>query len=391
MKKASFPPPSDPGHCRLGEDISRDSLLFPCDGRFLVMADFHNHSRLSDGAGHPEDAFSSMRQAGLDIGALTDHVQYGASDLSRETAKKEKAAWAKTAALAREALAPGNFVALVGFEWSHPTLGHINVWQPRAWLDEEFWEDGADSRLASFYRWLAQSGAVASFNHPGRQPGRFSSFRHFPDAHGQMAAFEIFNGAEDHLFCGWRGLFSSSPLLGALDAGWHPGLIGTSDEHGPAWSLPGKGRTGLWVRALSAEGVMEALLERRVFATRLPALRMDVSANGIPMGKTLAPGPIVFAVDFDAPGWRGASLEIQVLGKKEKEIAALWREPFVPSSRSAPFSFLLPEEKTLGQKWLVLKVADPRQRDDGPPGHPASLLALAYASPFWLDEKSAVR
>lgn len=49
------------------------------DGTFLVHADLHNHSLFSDGAGDPALVFESMRAAGLDVAALTDHstVSYG--------------------------------------------------------------------------------------------------------------------------------------------------------------------------------------------------------------------------------------------------------------------------------------------------------------------------
>src|SRR5690606_585318 len=43
-------------------------------GTTLVHADLHNHTLLSDGDGNPEDAFVSMRAAGLDVAALTDHA-----------------------------------------------------------------------------------------------------------------------------------------------------------------------------------------------------------------------------------------------------------------------------------------------------------------------------
>ena len=54
-----------------------------------------------------------------------------------------------------------------------------------------------------------------------------------------------------------------------LDAGWTPGLIGVTDEHGRDWGHPeGKGRTGLFVTELSRSGVREALSNRRSFAAR---------------------------------------------------------------------------------------------------------------------------
>ena len=55
-----------------GYGTSRLSDLLP--GYFCVAADLHNHTRLSDGRGDPREAFASMRRAGLDVAALTDHA-----------------------------------------------------------------------------------------------------------------------------------------------------------------------------------------------------------------------------------------------------------------------------------------------------------------------------
>ena len=54
-------------------DNWRRSRLEPA-GPFLVIADLHNHTVLSDGRGDPEAAFQQMRHAGLDVAALTDHA-----------------------------------------------------------------------------------------------------------------------------------------------------------------------------------------------------------------------------------------------------------------------------------------------------------------------------
>src|SRR6195952_4094783 len=55
-----------------GPGTSRLSELLP--GLFCVAADLHNHTRFSDGRGNAAAAFASMRSAGLDVAALTDHA-----------------------------------------------------------------------------------------------------------------------------------------------------------------------------------------------------------------------------------------------------------------------------------------------------------------------------
>ena len=57
----------------------RRSRLFP--GPFLVHADLHNHTTLSDGAGSPAAVFPSLRANGLDVAAITDHSRWGTAFL----------------------------------------------------------------------------------------------------------------------------------------------------------------------------------------------------------------------------------------------------------------------------------------------------------------------
>ena len=61
-----------PGSPAARTGASRTSRL--TRGTHLVHADLHNHTLLSDGDGDPAAAFDSMREAGLDVAALTDHA-----------------------------------------------------------------------------------------------------------------------------------------------------------------------------------------------------------------------------------------------------------------------------------------------------------------------------
>src|SRR5688500_521829 len=59
---------------RLATGAARRSRI--TGGTTLVHADLHNHTLLSDGDGDPALAFDSMRSAGLDVAALTDHATF---------------------------------------------------------------------------------------------------------------------------------------------------------------------------------------------------------------------------------------------------------------------------------------------------------------------------
>lgn len=134
----------------------RSSRLFD-DGTFVIHADMHNHSHLSDGAGDHRLTYASIRDHGLDAASLTDHAtlswgamgaateracsaydgepEHGESGDCRSLAGLDEERWRTTKLLAEHYDQPGRFAALHGFEWSSPFLGHVNVWESETWID----------------------------------------------------------------------------------------------------------------------------------------------------------------------------------------------------------------------------------------------------------------
>ena len=146
-------------------------------------------------------------------------------------------------------------MAFRGFEWSHPLLGHVNVWG-----SSDFTSPTASARdMRHLWDWLESVQAddsLASFNHPGSRGTvlRFGGFHYREGLHRRLVGLEMFNKRDDYLFAGVDD-GARSPLVECLSKGWQPGLIGVTDEHGPDWGRPeGKGRTGLFVRELTREG-----------------------------------------------------------------------------------------------------------------------------------------
>ncbi len=359
----------------------------------LTHADLHNHTLLSDGDGDPGAAFPSMRDAGLDVAALTDHAIRGASVEGTGTAGTpwiglDRAGWRRTGELAAAHDRPGEFAAIRGFEWSHPQLGHLN-----AWFTDDFTDIVTDQTMAALYEWLTGAArsatGLAGFNHPGREPGCFSGFHYHEAARDQLVSLEMFNRHDDYLFEG-VGRGGTSPLVACLEAGWRTGLLGVTDEHGDDWGLPeGKGRAGLWVTELSRAGVAEALRARRFFATRLAGLRVDATANGVRMGSALRhrSGAVEFALDVDrGPGWVGMPLQVQVLRPGEPGAPVPAVAELVDIRCGEVARFTVPMAVADGG-WVVLRIADPAGHNDnpGPSGHPANNLAVAYTSPWFLE------
>jgi hypothetical protein len=381
---------------------SRQSRLFP--GRSLLHADLHNHTWLSDGSGDPARAFDSMRTAGLDVAALTDHSRWASLFLGLVGAPGwtgiDWRAWRRTASLADDANLDGEFVAMRGFEWSHAAFGHMNVWGSERFTDPL----RTVPTMGRFWRWLESRGSdgLASFNHPGTGRLRFGGFRYRPAMAARVVGLEIFNKTEDYLFKDTdRG--GLSPLVQCLDAGWRVGLLGVTDEHGADWGTPeGKGRAGLYVDECSRRAVLEALAARRFFASRIKGLRLDAalistaggSSGPARMGTTLAHagGRVLMQIDLDrGEAWWGRPLSVQVLrpGRPMPALAATV-EARLPRPDEPVIAFEVDLDPADGD-WVVLRVSDPSEPPDT---RATGQLArqgrgIAYTSPFWLDQTGA--
>jgi hypothetical protein len=409
----------------------------------LVHADLHNHTLLSDGAGRAEEAFAQMRQAGLDVAALTDHAIMGkrggegtcASGACTQVVGINETSWETLGRLADRADAPSEFVALRGFEWSTSSLGHVNVWFSQTWTDAASTNSLVDPRgvgeaaqllpaggpelqaalapvlaalppvatIDGFYDWLRSPvdrpvlgggvDAIAGFNHPGLY-GDFDGFRLDPGLVDRLVSVEALSFTEDDWLYETVDEGQASPIGRCLDAGWRTGMLGVSDQHGERYGQADTPRAGLWVRSLTRAGVREALLARRFFATRIAGLRLEATANRVLMGSTLRHrrGLVDVVWDLDhGPSWRGRRLVAQVLQSGSPLPTVVGSQEFrVPGPREPLPRLTVPVDVEDG-RWLMLRLTDPDQKADrratGP--YVAAGRALAYASPFFLDPDAA--
>jgi hypothetical protein len=392
-------------------DPERRSRAVPDGGELLLHADLHNHTLLSDGNGRPENAFASMRAAGLDVAALTDHT-HGPTVSTRTI---DAADWTRLGELADTADAPGEFVAVRGFEWTSPTLGHMNVWGGRHWTRPlPLAADGAHpgfavppgprddpAAIAEFYGWLAEdpdfdggADALVSFNHPGREPARFGGFRFDARIVERVVGLEMFNRGDDYLFEG-VGFAGPSPLVQCLDAGWRVGLIGVTDEHSEHWGfLEGLGRTGVWAPTQDRAGVRAAMLARRLFATRERGLRVDAvvecaAGDPVPMGGQLdhERGDLRFRLDVGGADLVGRTLRVQVLQTGQPLPTVVGETEFEVSADGGPVPVVAHVDRADGD-WVVLRITDPDGPADGRarrfPDYRSAGRALAYLSPWFL-------
>lgn len=318
-----------------GYGTARESRLFP--GEFCVHADMHNHSLFSDGDGQPSNYFDLMRKSGVDVAALTDHSviddlapmspcgtftpgqdhyqEANANELSKgcqSLAGLDEGSWIALKGLANDANKDRDFTAIAGFEWSSPTLGHMNVWFSREFTDplhtgglgglDDLLEyaraegfpvspeavdtarqvlnnvPAAGNGMEGIYDWLKAepstpglgggADSIFGFNHPGREPSRFENFTLDPALVQRAESMELFNKGSDYLF-ERTDTGRASPLIACLDPAGGPGFSGPRTTTAPTGARP----TTLGGRACTS-----------------PRCRATPYARRCPSGASLPPG-----------------------------------------------------------------------------------------------------
>ena len=402
----------------------------------VVHSDLHNHSLISgDAEGEPHAALGDIKARGIDVACMTEHAVSG-KDHGQYTCPTWQDGgcrfieginandWATMATIADEAYEPGSFVSFRGFEYSTPTVGHINVWFGKEFTDpahefalatpravSEAWrvfpqtkpvadqfQNAPDTALITpFYDWLTSApgsppfgggnDAIAGFNHPGYF-GNFQDFLFHARAAQYMKLIEAFNPINSDADYFWYGADRGlpNPFNACFNAGWRVGFTGVSDEHSGVYGQPNKGRGGLWGSDLTRDGVRKAMESKRTFATLEPALRLDATADGVPMGSSLpAPSkPVTILLDIarDA-AWVGKPLRVEVVGPGEDEPNLIdLIDIKVPSDNQPPVKFKVQPRGS----WMFLRLIDPDR-----PNHALAKApftnggAFAYASPWFFD------
>ncbi len=235
----------------------------------------HNHSALSGGWGSPGEIYAkSAREAHMDFFALTDHsdsfvgAEAGAIDADGSSLSPS---WAEGKQAAKAA-SKGDFAAIFGYEmtWGEAhSLGHINTFGTSGW------QTGNQlSSLEAYLTALAQApGSVSQFNHPGNAYGTFDGFRDYdPQYDRVMQLMEVF---------GEPGTEYLSEYFEALDAGWHLAPTAGSFCYDPDF---GNARTVILAQTLSESSLLQALRQRRAYATQDADLRLEFQLNGADMG-----------------------------------------------------------------------------------------------------------
>jgi uncharacterized repeat protein (TIGR01451 family) len=302
----------------LGSDVvwSFDTSVEP--PMLVYLGDLHNHTSISDGSGTPAQALAAGEAVGFDFMAISDH-SYAIDDTE----------WADILT-AINAATDSDFVALRGFEYTQGAEGHINVYNTvrhavRTNTGCTYCDYTpnleAGSTVDGFYGWAASTGligldaagTVMQFNHPGWI--NFNDWRYHPEVSDIAKLEEVGNGN------GASYDFSEDQYIRSLDYGWKVGATNNADTHTAYWGINTDHRTGVLMAELTKEALLDALRERRTFATEDKNFSLRMKANGIWMGSEITNlGSIQFEIDGTDPDGELTSL-VQIITDQGKVAA----------------------------------------------------------------------
>lgn len=331
-----------------------------------------SHGAVPPDNGPPIQHFNLAKNAAnnMDFYVTTDHSQ----ETAFEPTNANNAAWLDTKADAAEATDAG-FVGLAGYEHSennagpNPGTGHINVINTATYLDAL--ETGID--LPYLYNWLANTAQpngsglpiVASFNHPGLTQYNNWGYR-TAAVTDIITLLEVINSND--------GIHESS-YRAANNAGWKVSPTSGNDNHG-FWGLNWNGtvhnsRVGVLATALTKAGILDAMKNRRTFATRNKNLALHYTANGVIMGSTLGtPSTITFVVTAADPdtGTNNNITLIEVV-RPDGSVAA----SFTPPANSYSVNWTSSAISVGTNKYFYVRASNAE----------FGATAMAWAAPIW--------
>ena len=266
----------------------------------VFFGNLHSHTSYSDGSSVPEAAYTHARDvARVDFLAITEHNHPQAQGrLRTDPTLYNGPHSASLRSAAQRFTEAGRFVALYGQEFS--TIGsgnHGNVFEVPALIDPADVPNGDWSRLLT--SWIPAHRdddgreALILLNHPsisdsdndveyGRDDfAGFDAWRDALDARAEL--INIVNGPS-HQPTFNPGSASEGEFRRYLNLGFHLAPTADQDNHLENWGNAADTRTGVIATELTRAAILEALRERRVYATEDRNLRIIGRVNGQLMG-----------------------------------------------------------------------------------------------------------
>jgi hypothetical protein len=215
---------------RIPPSPARQIAIPDVDGFKVIKGDFHMHTLFSDGLVMPKDRVTEAVDNGLDVIAITDHIEYRPFfskigqwklndaqannfnlwyEIAKPEAEKQNLLLIRGAEITKSTMPPGHFNALFAND-NNPIAAAVDDWK-------------------TMLKVSVDQGAFLLWNHPGWEAPKSGGIEpgaplRFTDAHeevykqGLMHGIEIFNGAQYYPvvsdWCNERNLaiFSNSDI-----------------------------------------------------------------------------------------------------------------------------------------------------------------------------------
>jgi hypothetical protein len=324
-----------------------------------------------DSQGLPAAHYARAKAAHYDFYTVTDHSQ----EEKLNPVSAANPAWVeskKAAATATDA----NFVALLGYEHSENNgpggKGHLNVINSAEYMNAL--APGSD--LPKFYKWLqtvpsaGDGPVVAVFNHPG--PKQYNDFADRDEGVTEiLTMLEVINSNKTVHYAGW---------LAALDKGWKVAPVCGNDNHG-FWGITRHAsRTFVLATARTKAAILDAMKNRRTYASFEQNIECRYTVNGSIMGSTLkSPEELKFNIyvndpDVTEPKDKITKIDIVTDGGKVVDTY----EPATPAHTVT----WTPTVKNVTGKYYLVRVWN-AGGGDLPDGQAKPDQPMAWLAPVW--------
>ncbi|MEO6923853.1 MAG: hypothetical protein ABI142_08510 [Bryocella sp.] len=339
-----------------------DGLQYPGPNQ-LLRPDWHTVQ------GPPSRHFELAKQDGYDFYVSTDHSQEG---LFWPWGPNNKA-WKATKEQALAAT-DKNFVALAGFEYSENDgpggTGHINVMNADSIIDAL--TPGVN--LPVLYKWLEHAKAngsgpvVASFNHPSQKQYNDFDYRD-PQITNIITMLEVINS---NVHIHYEG------FIEALDKGWKVSPISGLDNHGVSGIPKLKSRTFVLATSKTKLAILDAMKNRRTYASLDDNIQCQYRVNGQIMGSTLLkPASYKFNIEISDPDTNNPSDKITKIDivKDHGEVV----QTYVPDAPAYSVTWK-PVVKDATAKYFFVRVWS---AGGGDSPKPEPQKPMAWLAPVW--------
>ncbi len=267
----------------------------PAEGYQVYFGDIHAHSWMSDGMGDVDEHYRRARDIfSDDFCAVTDHDNFVDRKLLTAEYEEQKA-------IAAHFDDPGRFVSLYAQEWTTPRtdrphgFGHKNLYGPGRDIPLFDHKDARFQDAPQLYAALRERRMICIPHHVGWTGVDWEAVGtdvqplvEICSVHG---VFEYQGNTPIPHRGGLPGMF----VRDGLARGIKFGFTGGSDQHGLIWQhgvahkrdAYRAGLTGVLAKELTRDAILDAMRQRRTFATTGAKLRPAFRVSGSLMGSEI--------------------------------------------------------------------------------------------------------